>query len=391
MRASPWWHPLLGSPPGCEEGVNQPAGVPRARPSARAICEHVFVRWDNLTVEAEESRTLPGYREPATVRTFDAPEALDTRFYEVRSKSALNRVPKASRMPFRWTINPYRGCAHACAFCASGDTPVLMADGCPSPTCRAPCCRRASTAPCVIRLESTGIIAARWSSTTGRQSSPRGVSFSTMDEARCERRPSVPVSARVEARDRDRAWRTASETASDRWDESCMGTGAFCRGSRLFTRLPPRLPLRDRPRRRLVLKSYVRVGEEGHRRPVAPFPARARRSRGPRPRPANIWRRRVCFSGRSVSARRPTHAGRCALSAPGRRANVDLVRSLVEWPRSPADDWRKGYLAGIFDAEGASPSGEALRIANMRSGDPRLDGGLLASIRLPDSVRRSRS
>ena len=48
------------------------------------MCEHVFVRWDNLRVEAEEGRTLPGYREPATVRTFDAPEALDTRFYEVR-------------------------------------------------------------------------------------------------------------------------------------------------------------------------------------------------------------------------------------------------------------------------------------------------------------------
>ena len=32
-------------------------------------------------------------------------------------------------MPFRWTINPYRGCSHACTYCASGDTPILMADG----------------------------------------------------------------------------------------------------------------------------------------------------------------------------------------------------------------------------------------------------------------------
>jgi hypothetical protein len=48
----------------------------------------VFVRWDNLKIDEEEARTLPGYREPATVRTFDAPEALDTRFYEVRAKSA---------------------------------------------------------------------------------------------------------------------------------------------------------------------------------------------------------------------------------------------------------------------------------------------------------------
>src|SRR3954468_1237471 len=63
------------------------------------------------------------------VRTFDAPEALDTRFYEVRAKSALNRVPEQSQVPFRWTVNPYRGCSHACVYCMAGDTPILMADG----------------------------------------------------------------------------------------------------------------------------------------------------------------------------------------------------------------------------------------------------------------------
>ena len=93
------------------------------------MCEHTFVRWDNLTIEAQEGTALPGYREPAIVRHFDAPEALDTRFYEVRAKSALNRVPEKSRMPFRWTINPYRGCSHACVFCMGPETPILMADG----------------------------------------------------------------------------------------------------------------------------------------------------------------------------------------------------------------------------------------------------------------------
>jgi DNA repair photolyase len=87
------------------------------------------VRWDNLTIEAEEHARLPGYRDAAVVRHFDAPEALDIRFYEVRAKSALNRVPERSRMPFRWTINPYRGCSHACVYCLAGDTPILMADG----------------------------------------------------------------------------------------------------------------------------------------------------------------------------------------------------------------------------------------------------------------------
>jgi len=94
--------------------------------SSRPTCEHVFVRWDNLRIDGEEQAGLPGYRDPAIVRRFDAPEALDVRFYEVRAKSALNRVPEASRMPFRWTINPYRGCAHACKFCFARPTHTYL-------------------------------------------------------------------------------------------------------------------------------------------------------------------------------------------------------------------------------------------------------------------------
>ena len=86
----------------------------------------MFVRWSELSVEAEEGRRLPGYREPAAVRTFDAPEALDTRFYEVEARSVLNKVPKASRMPFRWTINPYRGCTHACIYCFARPTHTYL-------------------------------------------------------------------------------------------------------------------------------------------------------------------------------------------------------------------------------------------------------------------------
>jgi DNA repair photolyase len=81
-----------------------------------------MMRWEQQTIAAEASRRLPGYREPATLRTFTAPEALDTRFYEVHAKSALNRVPPRARMPFRWTINPYRGCSHACVYCFARPT-----------------------------------------------------------------------------------------------------------------------------------------------------------------------------------------------------------------------------------------------------------------------------
>jgi DNA repair photolyase len=87
------------------------------------------VRWKSQLTDEDDRQRLPGYADGAVVRTFDAPEALETRFYEVRAKSALNRVPERSRMPFRWTVNPYRGCAHECLYCCGPETPVLLADG----------------------------------------------------------------------------------------------------------------------------------------------------------------------------------------------------------------------------------------------------------------------
>jgi DNA repair photolyase len=90
------------------------------------MCEHTFVRWRNLEVERDAEARLAGYRDPATVRTFDAPEALGIRFYEVRARSAINKVPERSRMPFRFTINPYRGCTHACVYCFARPTHTYL-------------------------------------------------------------------------------------------------------------------------------------------------------------------------------------------------------------------------------------------------------------------------
>jgi DNA repair photolyase len=86
----------------------------------------VFVRWENLTIEQDDGARLPGFRDPAVVRTFDAPEALGTRFYEVNARSAINAVPERSRMPFRYTINPYRGCTHACVYCFARPTHTYL-------------------------------------------------------------------------------------------------------------------------------------------------------------------------------------------------------------------------------------------------------------------------
>ena len=48
------------------------------------------------------------------------------RFYEVQAKSVLNKVPPMSQMPFRWTVNPYRGCTHACLYCFARPTHTFL-------------------------------------------------------------------------------------------------------------------------------------------------------------------------------------------------------------------------------------------------------------------------
>jgi DNA repair photolyase len=81
------------------------------------------MRWDNLRLDSTggdvlgPGGTLPLIERGAVVRTFDTPGFRGMTFYEVQAKSIVSHVPESSRMMFRWTINPYRGCSHACRYC----------------------------------------------------------------------------------------------------------------------------------------------------------------------------------------------------------------------------------------------------------------------------------
>ncbi|MGG7570559.1 Rv2578c family radical SAM protein [Streptomyces sirii] len=75
------------------------------------------MRWDNLG----ESRSAL-FGTDVVSRTIDTPEFRGITFHEVRARSIVNRVPGASRMPFEWTVNPYRGCSHACVYCFARKT-----------------------------------------------------------------------------------------------------------------------------------------------------------------------------------------------------------------------------------------------------------------------------
>ncbi len=87
------------------------------------VCSTGRVRWEARSLEIEDAGALPGLgRLAGLVRSVRTPEFAGVTFHEVHSKSALNKVPGHSPMPFGWTINPYRGCTHGCVYCFARQT-----------------------------------------------------------------------------------------------------------------------------------------------------------------------------------------------------------------------------------------------------------------------------
>ncbi|MFK0001490.1 Rv2578c family radical SAM protein [Paenarthrobacter sp. NPDC090522] len=60
------------------------------------------------------------------VRSISTPEFSGVTFHEVTAKSVLNKVAAGSQMPFEWTVNPYRGCSHACVYCFARKTHTYL-------------------------------------------------------------------------------------------------------------------------------------------------------------------------------------------------------------------------------------------------------------------------
>jgi DNA repair photolyase len=316
----------------------------------------MFVRWESQSVNADHDPRLPGFNEDVVVRRFNAPEALDTRFHEIRTKSAINRVPEASRVPFEWTVNPYRGCFHACTFCAAGDTRVLMADG-------------AHRALAELRVgdEIYG--------TTRRGSYRRFTRTTVLDHwssiKRAYRVTLADGTELVASGDHRflsrRGWKhvTGTENGSTRRPHLTVGTellgvGMFADG-----------PDHDGDYRKGYLCGMVRgdanLASYAYERPNGRVDL-AHRFRLALADSEALERTRrfldeagIKTNERLFSAATARHREISSIYTHSYE-RVESIRWLVRWPRDPSDSWRRGFLAGIFDAEGSGT--ETIRICN---------------------------
>ena len=79
------------------------------------------MRWDGQGVRVDDG-ALPGLQRIGFVRSVRTPQFEGITFHEVLCKSAINKIPDATMLPFKYTVNGYRGCSHACRYCFARPT-----------------------------------------------------------------------------------------------------------------------------------------------------------------------------------------------------------------------------------------------------------------------------
>jgi DNA repair photolyase len=323
------------------------------------------MRWDNLRIDSTSGDdadqpsaggtpvggTLPLIERNAVVRTFDTPGFRGMTFYEVQAKSIVSKVPAASMVPFTHTINPYRGCQHACTYCLSGETPILMADGSAKPLADV----RVGDAIYgtvreghYLRYKITEVLA-HWAtvkpayrvtledgtklvaSGDHRFLTERGWKHVTGAEQGPDQRPFLTTNNKLmgfgglpEPPKESADYRRGYLCGMVRGDGTLRSGRYQNRLGEMYTANQFRLALADIEALDRTRDYLRRVG---------------------------IGVTEFAFSPAS-DTRRAMTAIRCSS-----RDTVRAIQWLIGWPSDPEPDWLKGFLAGIFDAEGSCSRG----------------------------------
>ncbi|MCA9676010.1 MAG: hypothetical protein KC464_13310 [Myxococcales bacterium] len=289
------------------------------------------------------------------VEWLEPPPAAALEIYEEEAKSILSSNDSPD-LDFRWSVNPYRGCFHACAYCVAGDTPILMADGRTRPI------RELRVGDDIVgtvvrgryRRFTTTQVLAHWPTVKEayRVTLTDGTTLVASGDHRFLTR---------------RGWkhvvddpRPGGQRPHLTTNDQLLGFGAL--GT-------PKPPCDDYRRGYLcgmirgdgLLRSYHydgrrRARDRVHQFRLALIDLEALRRTRAYLDHFGVSTHEAAF--RVAAGYRPMRAVRTSA-----RPQVDRVRELVAWPASPTAGWERGFLAGVFDAEGSHSRG-VLRISN---------------------------
>jgi DNA repair photolyase len=325
------------------------------------------LRWP-LADSEEEGTLFPDERKATRHVGRGAYAGLE--FLQVNARTIINTVPAESLMPFRHTINCYRGCSHACSYCLSGETPILMGDGTTKPmasvkagdlvygTMRRGRYRRYVITP-VLDHWSTVRPAYRTTLEDGTQLvssgdhrflTDRGWKHVVDDERGDVQRPHLTTNNRLlgtgrfaSGPDHGPDYQQGYLCGMIRGDAT-LGTYAYGPEGRQIVH-----------RFRLAL-----IDHEGLDRAAAYLAAVGI------PTSERIFQRATATTNQVDAIGTQTRSG------------VAAIRDLIRWSPNTSDEWVKGFLAGIFDAEGSYSQG-ILRFSNT---DPAI------LVRITTSLRR---
>ncbi|MGF7236379.1 MAG: radical SAM protein [Frankia sp.] len=99
----------------------RPATDPRTAPAATTTRPGGGFRW-RLADEEPTGQAAMFTTDEVLTRITGTGRLSGLEFLHVNARRIINEVPSESRMPFRHTINAYRGCSHACTYCFARPT-----------------------------------------------------------------------------------------------------------------------------------------------------------------------------------------------------------------------------------------------------------------------------
>ncbi len=293
----------------------------------------------------------------------EAPDSIATTLEPERAREIIT-TNDSPDIPFEQSINPYRGCEHACPYCVSPETPVLMADG----TTRAIGALRVGDEIYGTRREVhhrryvRTQVRARWGviRPAYRVTLEDGTALTVGGDHRflTERGWKYVTGAQ----------QGAGQRPNLRLADTLMGTGAFAR------------PVdADTDYRRGYLCGILRgegtpgscrygTGSQHHLRLALCDPEALERAR------TYLGYAYLDTFQRAFAAgsHRPMRAIRGTA-----RDTAAHVASLIAWPAAQDKAWQAGFLAGLFDAQGSHSSG----ILRIPSTDPEITARLSEALR----------